>query len=289
MRKPLFVLFCVLLSFAFGNLQNDKKHLEVFFKHLCKNTSAGFVIFGSKPIFEMGYKSFEEDFPPGTYFHQMGTFIRNGMRALEKNPSFCKKIILKRLPSNKNGWHTLIIVNKRNLAKVFQENATIFKSILGKTTTFSSLLKTFKNGDQPLEEIVKGNKLLLGILFGYEVNNSKIVSRVETIDEYLTKKNQYSIFPNKEYKTAQFFKLNVPKKLSPSSNFISFEEERTFLKKQYKITIPEFRLKKPNIPWFGYIPNKTSKKLIFKYLLERQKIISLLTDDNFIDQVIQCL
>ncbi|MBS0626291.1 MAG: hypothetical protein JSS32_09600 [Verrucomicrobia bacterium] len=197
--------------------QKDREQIEWFFRFLSWDTH--FVLFGSKP---MGFCGFLEQEPPQEY------------RSLDHFEDFAYRFMLPILKLNK-GWNLwkkyehlfpssrfllienhdksrstiIFMINKSEFLKTVEENINDFRRILGNHITPVILLEKCQRSKDLISDVLKNNDLLLGILLGFGKHNAQLFFRREQI---MGRSKSESLSLN-------------PKKLLPSSEFLSLEEE----------------------------------------------------------------
>ena len=281
----------------------EKMALTQFFRILLNDMSAGYVLYGNKPIFIGAIFNKVHMYPlAGSRLHRFLVCQQEGIRVwkklalLQKNSKFLIQFF--ETPNSTN-FHTIAIINKPVFLKVVQDNILLFQYVLGPKTTPQTLLKKIENGKESFSNIFQDNKVLMGIVLGYGTQNALSVSRAEYIEQFLYKKDQKvsTILPytNLEHKKryrlyrTQEYDLNYWESMQgkPSFGYDDLLQELQALRKDTKTTIKEYQKDSPKIPWFGYIESKETKKIINHYLSTRKKIIQVLHSENFLLDVLK--
>lgn len=305
MRKWLSFLLLAFCSYAHAeNAENWKEEvfsslsmkersiLEVFFRTLCTDSQAGYVIWGNKPISEEGIVPEETpllmlDNP----LHRMSIYAKEGLKIWHKLKCSQKSknyhIVSYQKPTH--SWLTFAVINKKAFIQTIEKNLSLFQYVLGPKVTGESLFE--KSIDPSLNffgDVLKDDKVLIGIVLGFGTQNALIENRIEMISE----QQMLEAFPpfKPEIKKGDAFggishKLNrkVVKELAPSFGYSSLKNEVEDLEKKTQITVEVYRSAMPPLPWFGFIANSESEELLKHYLDVQPNIKSALDSDQFLE------
>ena len=152
--------------------------LRSFFKNLLENTSAGYVIYGEKPIY-LGSFCQPECWMPGSNEHKEAICTFLSLKALPHELMASNYILvsqgLQDLASESNEF---ILINQKAFLKVVKENLVLFKYKLGHTITPETLFEKLVDPRQGFSKLFKSNMALQGIVLGYGTNNSISFERV---------------------------------------------------------------------------------------------------------------
>lgn len=75
----------------------------------------------------------------------------------------------------------IVIINKKEFAKIVEQNIFLFKDRLGSQITSSALLQAVESGHNVLTDVLQEDELLWGLLLGYGKHNSELYARREEI------------------------------------------------------------------------------------------------------------
>ena len=191
---------CSTSTFNYKNILDNLSEKEMidlreFLWTIVTEFECGYVLFGNKPICFMGYASIGND-SVGMMKHYASVALQNGIKSWRKLglPFESKNYILHEyncIDQNMSECNKILLINKKELLKVVNENLTLFKYILGHTISAEGLLKKLSdcNSEEGMFSILKNNKVLVGIVLGFGVNNALLVNRQELISEALSKAN----------------------------------------------------------------------------------------------------
>ena len=286
--KYFFVALFFLFNSLFGQTgkpidqslsDKDKSSIKVFLRVLMEESEGGYVFFNKKPVCIHGY-NFIDPFIVNTDIHKE-------MVALKEAASVWKKInkeksdIIIHFCQNKDpkipGVAHVLVINTVLFHKVVNKNLSLFQYILGPAVTSSSLLDALIHEDQPFHYLLKYDKVLIGILLGFETQNSIYASRVENIYEACATESPPFLPINLIKK--EFIHEYVP--FSPSFGFKTSQEEYDDFTKKLTVSSHKLTEKKPNFI-FGWLKNKASNKKLISELEEVQdKIQNLIKSKNF--------
>ena len=174
----------------------DEDVLESFFRHLLTSSSAGFVLFGEKPVCLYNFEN-EESSLPGSDSHRHSTEIKEGLRVWgkyhddknQKNNIFHKTKNPKKISTFDNEF---LIINRKAFLDVVNKNLLLFQYKLGIKVSPEKLLNKLLTPDDDIFTVFKGNQALLGIILGYGTVNSISYERGTNLIDALHKQE---IFP----------------------------------------------------------------------------------------------
>jgi hypothetical protein len=268
-----FLMFFVIVTTACsGNSLSVEQRaaLNVFIETLLKNTETGYVILKEKPACIVGY-FYTDPLPVDSETHKQCTALRAGVQIWKNLSDFSSDTILHTcenpdplLPR----YSHILVINKPLFHKVVNENLSLFQYVLGPKTTSQSLLKAVLSNKQTFYSLLKGNKVLIGIILGYGKQNSLYVSRKEFIQDAL-EENTPPFLPNNQI-NKEFSHEFLP--FDPSFDFSSISQEFNFLQNQTTTSSPQLISESPQFI-FGWVDSENTKKRLHK-LEESQRIIN---------------
>lgn len=254
--------------------QPDREALDTFLKVMLTSSEGGYVLYGNKPIcFQT--MSFGDSDPLGSMDHHMSTLLSIGISTWEKVglPKSSKKYIL-HISQSKNLlgiWQRILLINRAAYYQAVNENIVLFKYVLGPKLTPESLLEQLTSPVNDFYSVLKNDKVLVGILLGFGVNNALFVNREELLGEPLEEHSQNN--------------------LMPSFGYSSLEEESADL--QQKIMLSSSRLEKyfPRL-YVGHVPNNdkgtlNNVELIKDFEDVQIKVQEILTSEFFLENVLE--
>lgn len=178
LNKILLIAF-LLASFAFSEQKiclSDGKLLTPLFKLLLEYSEAGYVIYNKKPVCSVTYSKnpfFFDQFEP---YEQLSVAV-NAAKQLLKNFPFNSRIIF----HFDEKQEMLLIINRKLFLSTVQKNLPLFQYALGPTITPESLLDAIIHNNKGFCEILDYDRVLIGIILGYGVQNALFESRLENI------------------------------------------------------------------------------------------------------------
>lgn len=241
--KRFFACFLFLLAsrcFALEISGQDAKILNTFFREMLEEFEMGYVLFDAKPICIHGY-------PPEDFFlreypsHKSFVFLREGAHVISTLPVSNNNIVI-HVYSEKDesvDYVHVLFINKKLFLAVVKDNLALFQYVLGPEITPQKLLDQLTNPKASWHSVLSNDRVLIGILLGYGVQNSLYGSRIENIQDSFFAED-IPPFPNKllksgdirkEFKECLVFASAHPIKeeLTPGFGFSSIKEELAFL------------------------------------------------------------
>ena len=213
--------------------------LNVFLRTLFENAEAGYVMSNQKPMCYLRYSK-KDFFSPTTSGHRFSVALKKGASIWKQTAPKNNDILIcicDKDPYADGGY--LLVVNRPLLLQTIQNNLMLFQYVLGPTVTPESLVQSLTDPAKTLYSALKDDRILVGIVLGYGVENAIYESRFENIQEaFLYPDNppfrsHFSQLPHSlsSFKEAYLFlplSLNTSEKrleLIPSSGFSSISEE----------------------------------------------------------------
>jgi len=268
--------------------QEDEKALDLLFQRLLQHTSMGYVLFGEKPVFTWGMFSRHDAISRlGNPLHQNSIYLKKGFQVLKKLPinQPDSGFLLIENSGFYKGWDNIWLIHKEHLVKVFNENKMLFQYVLGPSISAKALLEALQKPNASLEKILRGDRVLIGIILGYGTENALVVSRKEYLSEYIQKQS----IPLNLKRTVHDFSKGFYRDTGedPSFGYANIKEENGQLANKGSVTIFEFpEYESPKLPWFGFLPTAKSKELIEGYKKTHPVIQQHLASPNLVETVL---
>jgi|GEM_PF-5174806 hypothetical protein len=269
----------------------EQDTLDFLFRHFLEHTSLGYVLFGDKPVFTWGTLSGHESVGMlGDSLHQESVSLKKGLKILKALPinQASSEFLLLESPGFYEGWNELWVIHKKNFEKVFNENQPLFQYILGPNVSAQTLLEELMRPHASLSTLLRGDRVLMGIVLGYGTENALVVSRHEYLEEYI----QDQSIPLKLTKTVQDFGRGFYRSIhdEPSFSYPNIQEECNELGKKTRVTVdiyPQTRL--PQLPHFGFLQAAPSEALIKKYQRTHEVIRKQLESPHLLETILSKL
>ncbi len=278
--------------------EEDAAILEVFFRALVADSEGGYVLFNRKPICVNGILLNKSRIvtTPG---HKMAVALYEGLKVW-KNFESDRHAILIRTFSSHDDCQSVILLNKEVFLKTVAENVSIFRYILGPTITPESLLGKTLNEQNNFYHIYKDNKVLIGLILGFGLDNALLVSREENIQlafdrlcEVPPFQRREELIPSlaQECSYSLFFKKS-PKEdpaIEPSLGFNNINEEYLTIRNGVKLA-SEKLCSGPAAFYFGWAKDNPKNLTLVSELEETQdKIRQLLRSPNFLTDTLKLI
>jgi FKBP-type peptidyl-prolyl cis-trans isomerase len=301
----IFSLLYVLSSYAIELSPVQCCVLEDFFRTMLEGSEGGYVLFGKKPICINGYL-IEDTFLGENERHKISVYLREGASIWKQtnNTKTDQNIIIhvyNREDSLATSYIHVLFINKNLFLNTVQSSLPLFQYVLGPEITPESLLQKLVDPNEKFHSVLKNDKVLIGILLGYGVQNSLYVSRIENLEEMLFSpekppfKNLRSKFGEirKEYEQMLLSKSTNPKNvrndLQPSFGYKSLKDELHQLCQ--KIDVSSQNLARRSPPFiFGRLKMDKQTDQFVKGLEDTQlKISELLSSDTLLKDVLKLI
>ena len=293
LRKPFFfilLIFCILTTCLISNevVKNERplsfsnqNILHSFFANLFENTSAGYVLFGEKPIY-LGNFCQPEWLMPGSRKHREAicTFLSlKILKTLSQEQKSSNYILVIQDPFSSN--IEFMLINQKAFFKVIKENLVLFKYKFGYDLTPESLLGKFTNENQTFSKLFGNEIALQGIVLGYGTNNAISFERASLFTDA---PNNLSSPPNKLLpppKTEEEMICRIETCVKDKDHWKKVKEET----KDISYYHPQNAEDKLKIP-FSFHPNtKETKALIRQYRKAEAKLSCQMATQNFVENV----
>jgi hypothetical protein len=248
----------------------ERNTLELFAQSIL-NSEASYVLFGNKPMCTVGF--FSSDYQ--VFSESIESYVVDFLKDLKLNPKD------KKYPFVFSGQNILFI-NRDRFMTVVNENISLFRFFFGRTLTAEKFLETILDSEDCFRDILKYNKLIIGMLLGYGTQNSLLVSREEDLSCELA--DDRTFYPFKDYETFIRFQR------SPSLGFSSIEEESKALSHSCQISRHLLPFKDFPIPYFGCEPkSKETGNLLSIYGKDREHILEVMQDGEALSKLLNRL
>ena len=301
--KKLRFLFFLVLSFLANNLTSNEvsiqerfhspsnsETVESFFKNLFRETSAGYVVFGEKPIY-LGSSCHPEWLMPGSSRHKNAvtyflSLIILQDRNKETDPSNYVTISHGiHSPSSRNT--EFMLINRKAFCKVVEDNLVLFKYKFGHDITPESLLDKLTSPSQSFSELFGQEPALAGIVLGYGTNNAISYERASLFTDDIDS-NTPSFPPNMispPPKTEEEM-INRIESTTKKKNLWKEVKEET---KDISYYCPRNSNDKLKIPFGFHKDSKETQELFKKYRKAEAQLSKALASKNFLKQILRAL
>jgi len=163
---------------------SQKRILESFFEDLLENTTLGYVIYGQKPVELTGRTELDKTIP-GTKEHYSSVKMFIGLERWNEIPANSKKNKYSFIQFSKNDCLNIIVINQQAFLKIITQNLLLFKYKFGSNFTAKDLLISLENSKNSFEDLFKEKIALLGIIFGYGVENAITYKNISSLEKIL--------------------------------------------------------------------------------------------------------
>lgn len=292
MKLHLFFLFIYLSASCYA--QNNQiltieqsVVLDSFFRVLSDESEAGYVFFGKKPVCIHGFFC-RDPFVVNSSIHKQAVTLKEGARIWKnlaiKNSDIIIHICDKEEP-NIPGYFHVLVINVPLFHRVINENISLFQYVLGPEITSNALLKALTSNEQTFHSLLKDDKVLVGVLLGFDLRNSLYVSRIENIYESIEK--DIPPFANSKLLIQENNQEYLPFK--PTFGFKSIKEELDNFEEKITLSSEKLRTQNPEFI-FGWLKDfKKTEKFISELEETQNKIRTFLSSRTFLEEVLEKL
>ncbi len=267
--------------------KTEEKVLSEFFHAMLWGSQAGYVLYGNKPICMEGYGSGDSDkvFKIGHHFRSS---VNAGVKLWKKLqlPFESSKFAIVLQENFTDSF--ILFINKEAFKKTFNKHASLFRYTLGADLTADKLLKEFKSGKKDFLSTLNHDKVLIGILLGFGLENSLYVGRFEQISKELDCEKKKScpncIFSIKPKKDENFILPFIYSKLQPRLSYDSLEQEQKMLNDKINISSIALARYVPQLIFGRVISNED--ELIKNYEDTQLKLIDVLNYPQWLTDVL---
>jgi peptidylprolyl isomerase len=301
----LIILFLFLSCLCLGHEKerlnsDDAAILHVFFQTLFEKEGGGYVLFNQKPVCWSGFSE-NDNSMPGTLVHRNSVAIKEGMRTWKSLDLKGKNIFLHCChKENSYGSIDLLLINRSLFLKTIEDNLSLFQYVLGPKVNPSSLLESLLSA-RDFDSVLKGDRVLIGIILGFGTYNAIVGSRSENIRDSLISSADIPPIESKLTQAPQltqnekdflFFSsseaLSKQSQVYPSFGFSSLEEEFNFLEDRTDLSPPSLRQEPAFI--FGYVKDDRQSQVLIQKLEEVQsKVRALMQSPTFLADVLKMM
>jgi hypothetical protein len=243
----------------------EEKILENFFKDLVCSSTAGYVLYGEKPLYLNNYCN-EKYACTGTKEHkeiielcEVGDICKNFNKF---DANYFLHITKQKINEYAHGSE-LLVINKSSLINVVNKNMSLFQYKLGVNVTAEGLIKQLVDSQETISTLFKGNPSLLGIILGYGTENAITYER-----GIFLKNNLYSdqsASPLHKKQSRKNIELYQKERCLPQFGYLSTKDKIEDLSKSLSEPTSDDDVRKTKIP-FSYLKNSNeSKNLIQMY------------------------
>lgn len=259
--------------------------LEKFFRVLTEDSELGYVLYDKKPVCIHGF--FHKDpFIVKTPMHKQSVAIREGARIWRQlaatNADITIHVCDKEDPLIP-GYIHVCAINIPLFHAAINENLPLFQYILGPATSSQGLLNALLSNSYGFHSLLKNDKVLVGKVLGFGIQNSLYVSRLENIQD------AYGIdtppFLNCESLTQYYEHEHLP--CAPSFGFTSISDELNDFQKKIALSSEKLTNNNPEFI-FGWLKDsKVEQKFVADLEKAQRQIQKLISSPNFLKNVFQ--
>ena len=305
-----FIILQLMISVVFANINlrlsvAEEKVLTEFFHALFWSSEIGYVLYGDKPIFVEHIHNSTEDMT-GKMSHRISTAINAGIQLWKKKklptstPNYL--FIIKDEIENRNSSLVhLFFINKKSFKKIFSQHNSLFRYVYGPQISVKKFLRALESTNEDFFSFMRNDKVLIGILLGFGLENAFYVSRAEQIQESI------DLIHKKSKDNPFFFSWNCPRKnfiplvnfsIQPSFGYSSIEEELNALNQKIDVASSALENYSPKLIFGRKITEShltesflsasmdSSLMQIQKYEEIQLKLIQLLESSNWLKKIL---
>lgn len=269
--------------------------LDGFIHELFKFSEGGYVLHGKKPMCIQGF-SVLDSFAGHSDSHCRSVILKEGADLWKKFFSLKNDNIIVHIynhPTSQAGDAVdILVINKKLFLEVVEKNISLFQYVLGPHVTPLALLEKLIDPDANFHKVLKYDKVLIGILLGFGVQNALHVSRIENLNlAYLSSPEQFP-WKNRflalthylgDYK--EVLLLSSEKKIEPidtdpSFSFSSLEEELSHALSKICCSSPKLSENRPMFIFGRLMQDEDSDRLILELEDTQDKIVELLASEK---------
>ncbi len=306
--KKIFLLFFVLFSGciqaeeilpewkrSLDLLNSEERHyLESFFRTMLTQSEGGFVLLGSKPVCEEGILVSDKLRIEliGTKVHKRSVDLSVGYRVWEKHfasfPSTQLIICCKdHADSVYDDWVHLLWINPQKVVEVVQKNLPLFQYVMGPEVTPQGFLNYLAD---PTKDIPH-DYTLTGIFLGFGSQNALYYRRLELIQKLNFSRENLPFKPKNRENNLNIGYLGFDQveafETKPSFSFATLSEEFQSLEKMGMSSYKAISSTPRSIPLFAvYKKDQETLDLLSHYQRDQKMIENLLTESNFLEQIL---
>jgi FKBP-type peptidyl-prolyl cis-trans isomerase len=285
---------CILPDSRLSYLSLNKTILENFFQKLFVDSTAGYVLYGSKPIYLNNIHD-EKSTCIGTDWHKTITESEAFLdvwknMGLEKAPS---DYILKTSntaidPSSMQ--NEFLLINRKAFLEAVDKNIILFQHQMGINVTAAALLNKLLDPAENITSLFKGKVSLIGILLGYGPLNSICYERGINIIKPALINTSFSPPYRPDLPAineSDVIKKCTDSKAVPSFGFSSITDEVQYLSQALTPPIHSYGKNSTKIPFSHLHDTEESLNLLEMYEKTQFRIDEALQEENFLENVLK--
>lgn len=285
--------------------EEDKASLTQYFKMMLLESQGGYVLFGIKPICLEAVPIIEASPRSNFGFYlQMRTSIeRKGLEAWNRLPISKQDSPIDIVVYNQSdqgyyfgGFQHVLWIHREAFLDAVNKNLALFKFILGPETSAELLLNKLCDPQASFSFSLAHNRVLIGIVLGFGVENAITGSRLEIIEKAMREVERIPLARrssragtslSSQHPSLEFMIPSMVDEPRPSFGFQTLSEELNTLQKQMTLSTKLVERFSPPIPHFGCLKNdiKTTE-LLTEYAKAQTKIQSLLLSNSFLEDAL---
>lgn len=265
--------------------------LKEFFENLFKETSAGYAIFGEKPVYWNHVPDLQSAVP-GSKKHFQNLRAITALKVIQQLVVASKEEsdFLMVFPDTSNpvsGNREFMIINRKAFLDVVKESLPLFKKKFGINITPELLLNQLIQHKKSFSSLFGKDSDLQGILLGYGINNAISYSRGSKLMEVLSstspKNPPYKLanYPKTEFEMKQCFEEHPETK----NSWIDIKKETA----DFTFYQPKNSEDKLKIPFSFHAKSAESKTLLKMYEVSQERLHSLEKSERFLDEILKKL
>lgn len=276
--------------------------LDRFINVMFKYSEGGYVLYGMKPMCFHGFNVFDS-FGGDCEVHRQYVYLREGASLWKK--IFQNKMsniiihIYDRPENQADDVVGILFINKKMFCETVEKNIALFQYVLGPNVTPLALLDRLTDPNTSFDSVLKSDRVLMGILLGFGVQNALHVSRIENLQvAYLSSPEQ---FPWKNRLTSlnsllggyqDVLLLSSEQRigatdLNPSFSYTSLEEEIRDAISKIECSSQKLLEKRPYFIFGRLLQDEESDFLIRDLEETQEKIIALLNSDQPLQPILK--
>lgn len=294
MKHLFFLLYTFFMPLAYCGQEDSHRLneeetavLEKFFQILSEDSELGYVLYDKKPVCIHGF--FHKDpFIVGTPTHKQSVALREGARIWRQLATEHADIIIHICDKEDPlipGYIHVLAINIPLFHAAVNENLPLFQYVLGPATNSRDLLDALLSNSYGFHSLMKEDKVLIGKILGFGIQNSLYVSRMENIQDAFEKDTPP--FLHSEFLIQQYEHEYLP--CAPSFGFRSISQELNDFQK--KITVSSEKLTYNNPEFiFGWLKDsKEEQKFVADLEKTQHEIQKLILSPRFLEDILQKL
>jgi hypothetical protein len=312
------ILFQLLIVRIFAdpiriNSDNDYQVLNQFFRVMFAQSEYGYVLDGSKPASQMNISSLGNLIAPQSSNFQTEVLAREAIPVWKKLLPVQKNFVLKISEINDESFLTssyeLVFINVQKLKETIQSNIDLFRYVLGPTINAEQLTEYIIRSQEPLDVILRDDKVLTGIVLGYgsynslmhsraeEIQNAQVVNDIPPFHPHSNLMNQKGVAQWNDMQIKTLFlahagfaegssKITEKKILTPGLGFTKTEDELSHILTFHENIADTLASEKPRFI-FGAYKNNENQQLMKSLSNSQKKIQSSLARQDFLESILE--